>query len=338
MQSTHSLLNKLVALTHERDEHALELTLVQTIADLVNITDANNLKTLTLYQFADIEKTRLSARVPDQTQNNRAVTDALTQSVKQDILHCFNTGEAVTCQSNNDIYSKLYPLKNSTGQVIDVVGLLANHIDTPLDTSITLLLKIFQNFTALVQDNICDTLTGLLNRKTFDQKINKMIMQQTTAKREADKQTVCFVAIFDIDHFKRVNDTYGHLIGDEVLLMFAQLMQESFRESDSLFRFGGEEFVCLFECKNVDNIMPILERFKQRIANFKFPQVGTVTVSIGYTQIAPFDISSKLIDRADSALYYAKSHGRNRIDCCEKLIADGLLQEETNKDGDIELF
>lgn len=145
------------------------------------------------------------------------------------------------------------------------------------------------------------------------------------------------MAIFDIDHFKRVNDEFGHLIGDEVLLLFSQLMTQVFRSGDLIFRFGGEEFVTIFECSGHDDILNILNRFRTKLSQFNFPQIGKVTVSAGYTEISTYDLSSQLIDRSDLALYFAKNNGRNRVCCYEQLIADGSLQE-SKKEGEIELF
>jgi diguanylate cyclase (GGDEF)-like protein len=104
-----------------------------------------------------------------------------------------------------------------------------------------------------------------------------------------------------------------------------------------LFRFGGEEFVGVFECRNVDEMKMVLDRFRGKIEVFPFPQVGQVTISTGFTEISGFDVSSQIIDRADVALYYAKNHGRNQVSNYEELVEAGLLQE--NKiEGDIELF
>lgn len=202
-----------------------------------------------------------------------------------------------------------------------------------------MVLEIYQNFILLNNENECDTLTGLLNRKTFDFKINKILAHMHSgANRKEDKvEQKYFLAIFDIDHFKKINDQFGHLIGDEVLLMFSQLMRQSFREADPLFRFGGEEFVGFFECSSTYDIQNIFERFKQKVASFEFPQVGKVSVSAGFTEISTFDTSSQIIDRADTALYYAKNHGRNRVDSYELLIANGSLQDN-KKEGEIELF
>ena len=161
---------------------------------------------------------------------------------------------------------------------------------------------------------------------------------QEAAKLQSDNANqVHFLAIFDIDHFKRVNDEFGHLIGDEVLLLFSQLMTQTFRSSDPIFRFGGEEFVGVFECSSHDDIPNILNRFREKVGHFDFPQVGKVTVSAGYTEIFAYDLPSQLIDHSDLALYFAKNNGRNRICFYEQLIADGSLQEN-KKEGDIELF
>jgi diguanylate cyclase (GGDEF)-like protein len=230
-------------------------------------------------------------------------------------------------------------LKNNDGHTIAIIAIENLICDVQLQKTISMLLQIFQNFIVLINDNEHDTLTGLLNRKTFEIKINKVLQQmQSMSKRQNDKPNqLYFLALFDIDHFKRVNDEFGHLIGDEVLLIFSQLMTQNFRSSDPLFRFGGEEFVGIFECLNPPDIEIVLTRFKEKVSSFNFPQVGKITVSAGYTDISPFDVSTQLIDRADLALYYAKNHGRNRICHFEQLVSEGLIQEN-KKEGDIELF
>lgn len=123
----------------------------------------------------------------------------------------------------------------------------------------------------------------------------------------------------------------------EVLLMLSQLMTQTFRDTDLIFRFGGEEFLGVFECSSPADIGQILERFRKKVSRFEFPQVGKVTISSGYTMISADDGSSQMIDRADLALYYAKNNGRNHICQYEQLVADGSLQGN-KKEGVIELF
>jgi diguanylate cyclase (GGDEF)-like protein len=203
------------------------------------------------------------------------------------------------------------------------------------------ILAIYHNFMSLIHDNEHDTLTGLLNRKTFNLKINDIItslQSHSHVHSKANNESNAYLAIFDLDHFKRVNDTHGHLLGDEILLLFSQQMHKNFRDKDLLFRFGGEEFIGIFQCSDDDTITHILSRFRETIAQFNFPQVGQITASCGFTKIGAFDLSSNTIDRADLSLYHAKHNGRNQICQYEQLIASGALEEKKSSSGDIELF
>ncbi len=332
--STHFVLNKLITLTSERDDLALELLLAQALFDLILPANEGSNSSVVIYRVKDIKKQLFSNVVI-----GNGLEGGLSSHLKQALADCFNTGEYSAYVQEGEAHAALYPLRNSTGHTTAIIAIIAQICDTQLHETITMLLQIYQNFTGLINDNERDTLTGLLNRKTFEYKINKVLAHMhKTSKRMDDKPNqIHFLAIFDIDHFKRVNDEFGHLIGDEVLLLFSQLMTQTFRDKDLLFRFGGEEFVGVFECASVADIPRILNRFREKIGNFEFPQVGKVTVSSGSTQVTAYDASSQLIDRADTALYFAKNNGRNRSCHYEQLISDGALQEN-KKEGDVELF
>jgi diguanylate cyclase (GGDEF)-like protein len=142
----------------------------------------------------------------------------------------------------------------------------------------------------------------------------------------------------DIDKFKTINDRFGHLIGDEVLILMANLMRESFRVQDKLFRFGGEEFVALLRPAEFAHATATIERFRARVENFEFPQVGRVTISVGFTRIKLGDTPSIILDSADEALYWAKEHGRNQCHAHETLIAAGELQPPQPQTSELELF
>ena len=335
VKCVNSLLNNLVLLTNERDEIALESALVQTLTDVLTTIHGDKAKPAIIFYLKDEESQLLTAV----SAHGAVDTSTIPHELKLAIIDCYKSGEIGAHGPDDDAVTKLYTLKNMHGYVTGIIGIEDPLIDARLDDTICMLLKIYQNFTNLINDNESDTLTGLLNRKTFDQRITKILSKtQAVAKRKEDKKNQSyFLAIFDIDHFKRVNDEFGHLIGDEVLLMFSQLMQQSFRETDPLFRFGGEEFVGIFECTNPTDINMVLERFRQKVESFAFPQVGKITVSSGYTEILEFNTPSQIIDRADSALYFAKNNGRNRTCYYEELIRQGLL-EESDKQGDIEFF
>ena len=137
-----------------------------------------------------------------------------------------------------------------------------------------------------------------------------------------------WLAIIDIDHFKRINDRFGHLYGDEVLILLARNMKRLFRQRDKLFRFGGEEFVIVLDRTAEASAEIVLDRFRETIEKTHFPQVGKVTVNIGFVRLDKVDVSSAIIGRADQALYYAKQNGRNRVCFYEKLVAQGILVPE----------
>ncbi|SDK70206.1 diguanylate cyclase (GGDEF) domain-containing protein [Methylophilus rhizosphaerae] len=196
-------------------------------------------------------------------------------------------------------------------------------------------LEMFHHYANLIIENERDALTGLLNRKTFDECVSKILLNDY--RPEFKFPLHHFLAIFDIDFFKKVNDTYGHLIGDEVLLLFSHLMRETFRDGDLLFRFGGEEFVGVFSCADESDIVDLLERFRTILNAYIFPQVGRITMSVGFARMALNVLPNTVLERADEALYYAKEHGRDRICSYEELVEGGHLQDSMIE-GEIELF
>ena len=207
------------------------------------------------------------------------------------------------------------------------------------------LLGVYRNFFTVLNEAQHDQLTGLANRKTFDDLINKIHLQRPCStdpvaieRRLESTDASYWLGMADLDNFKRINDTWGHLYGDEVLLLTAQIMQSHFREHDQLFRFGGEEFVIILRAPDQEHAQQAFERFRLAIQQHAFPQVGQVTISIGVTQMDPHLFSATLLDHADKALYFAKDHGRNQVCFYQSLINDGMLTEAEIVTGDIELF
>ena len=131
--------------------------------------------------------------------------------------------------------------------------------------------------------------------------------------------------MLDIDHFKLINDSKGHLYGDEVLLLLAQLMNDSFRENDLLFRYGGEEFSMVLMDITPEQAQQTLERFREKIAAHNFPEIERVTVSIGYSRFDRTLSMDELINQADSALYYCKTTTRNAAHSYQELVEKGLI-------------
>jgi len=202
------------------------------------------------------------------------------------------------------------------------------------------LLQVYSNQTLMLSRSEIDPLTGLYNRQTFDERIRRVAQRAAERRRAADGKTaagICF-ALFDVDHFKQVNDEFGHLYGDEVLTLIARLMVQSFRHEDLLFRYGGEEFAVVLANAELEIAEAALERFRRKVESYAFPQIGHKTVSIGFTAFGIGQTVENVVMCADKALYYAKKHGRNQTRCYETLIAGGELQPVAQAEGEIELF
>ena len=209
------------------------------------------------------------------------------------------------------------------------------------DEILTRLLQIFSNQLYLLSRNELDGLTGLHNRQSFDERIKHLVIYTGRDERRVDPSVAVqpnSLAMLDIDHFKTVNDKYGHLYGDEVLVQFSRLMSHSFRYQDMMFRYGGEEFALVLIGMSPEVAVPALESFRVAMEAYRFPQIGRKTVSIGVAGIAPGEIVDTIINRADKALYHAKQNGRNQVCCYETLVADGKIAPVTVATGDIELF
>ncbi len=199
------------------------------------------------------------------------------------------------------------------------------------------LLKIYRNQITLLDYSERDSLTGLLNRKTFDEQFLKCLESGASSPTTGGNDTCWWLGVIDIDHFKRVNDTFGHLIGDEVLLLVARILRSAFRHNEHLYRFGGEEFVVLLRAEHEGEAKLAFEFFRQQLSSFSFPQVNTITASVGFTCLRTMDNASSAVDRADRAVYHAKDNGRNQVHAYEALLRRDVLNEVDNS-GAIELF
>ena len=160
----------------------------------------------------------------------------------------------------------------------------------------------------LMSELMIDPMTGLYNRRSFEDSLEKEIesVEQTGAKS--------YVTIFDIDHFKEVNDTYGHSNGDIVIKALCKMMKEKSKDMGLAFRYGGEEFVILFHDVELSKVMNVVEdiRTEFRCYYFHFMNKDGITCSCGVAEYIKGESSKAWFNRADSALYQAKESGRNR--------------------------
>ena len=160
----------------------------------------------------------------------------------------------------------------------------------------------------LEENAITDKLTGLYNRK----KLDEVMLNELDKSRRYGRYFG--VMMLDVDYFKDVNDTYGHQVGDSVLIEFTTLIKKNTRSSDVLIRWGGEEFIIISLEVDKKSIISLAENIRKKIEQSTFKTVGSKTASIGVTLNKSSDDINSIIKRSDQALYKAKNAGRNRVE------------------------
>jgi diguanylate cyclase (GGDEF)-like protein len=181
-----------------------------------------------------------------------------------------------------------------------------------LETLLAVLLYPLRNallYREAIQSAFIDALTEVKNRAAFDSNLKREI------ELSHRKATELSLIVFDIDHFKRVNDRYGHTVGDLALKNVAQTVEATIRASDALYRVGGEEFAVVLNGTDIKGAGLLAERIRQNIDALVFtqPRGLHVTLSLGIATLWPNDTPYSLFERADEALYQAKEGGRNRV-------------------------
>lgn len=340
------LVNRLANLTAIRDRDALDMALVSAISDLLQpetcaiyrvVGEVGNEHWLTSAQLAQGQLTPtfdaawssldLLPYLSDHPLRQKAVE---TQTVQH---------------SDGEPSVAVFPIATGVEGASVLEVRTASRMPPDSLRLVTGVLRLYLNFLSLLDYGERDSLTELLNRKTFDTAFLKASNEQRLAaevplgeRRATEASGSYWLVMIDIDHFKKVNDNYGHLIGDEVLLLLARLMRTHFRFHDQLYRFGGEEFVVLMRCNGEAEAFNVLERLRVTTEAHRFPQVGTITISVGFSEIMAGDTPSGAFERADQAVYYAKGHGRNQVCSYAALIAQGELAKHAENIGDMELF
>lgn len=176
-----------------------------------------------------------------------------------------------------------------------------------MDQYIVLLNKLNEKIEEVTRLSITDPLTGVFNRGKLNEELKREV------SRSLRYNSPLSLIMFDIDHFKSVNDTYGHDIGDIVLKEFTTRIYDDSRVTDIFGRWGGEEFLLILPETKLDGAIDQAERCRRSVEAEVFPTVGTVTCSIGVSYISPEDDVLSFTKRADLGLYQAKESGRNCV-------------------------
>jgi diguanylate cyclase (GGDEF)-like protein len=341
------VLKHVESITQHRDRSLLEAGVASALFELVKAKEVN------LYKVLNEGDTPLLEQV------THVGTDGLRFNSEFDEEHeptpvterpemeaCVNQVQIILRHDEaNGLYVHCFPISLERG-VLGVLEVICTRalVDDDLGTAEGFL-GLYRNYLNLLDYSERDTLTGLRNRKTFDENIGKILgniarlgSDGSGQRRRPRDGYQHWLAVVDVDHFKRINDQFGHLYGDEVLLLLARIMRQSFRQQDKLFRFGGEEFVIVLRAASEKEVRSALERFRRAIEAYDFPQIGQVTASIGFTMIKADDTIPEIVGRADEALYVAKESGRNQLANYEQLLAEGRVSVREQPGGDIEFF
>lgn len=276
-------------------------TVVEQIEDAVMITDINGIITYAneaLCRHTGYAREELLGNKPGKFKSAHH-TNAFYEGLWKTILSGKSFRKTlVNKKKNGDLFYEdktITPLK-------DDKGIIVGFVSTGKDVTREMLMhqKIERMATM-------DQLTGIYNRHKFKE---LFALEKERSKRFAQPLSLILI---DIDHFKLVNDTYGHDIGDEVLEFLVKIVQDAIRKIDIFARWGGEEFLILSPGTDLENIQILAEKLRLVVAEADFPEVFHITISQGVSVLGEKDDFSDFFKRADRGLYYAKENGRNQV-------------------------
>jgi diguanylate cyclase (GGDEF)-like protein len=336
----NALLKHLVEITCHRDHMLLDASVISALHELVGAQQA---RVLDVFKLHDELLLRPRAWVKDgkvvSVERGAVEPASLPMSDFPALVECIEQRKdravEIASDGNHILWLPIWS-NDKVGTCLEVSSPTAYLSETLL--VIEGVLSVYRNYQNLIDYSERDSLTGLYNRKTFDDQFSRIVAvvvphenidPKDDRRHDADIEAQ-WLAVVDIDHFKMVNDTFGHLYGDEVLILIANLLRSSFRAQDRIFRFGGEEFVILLRATTFENAVSIFDRFRSNVEEYNFPQVGRVTVSLGFVSINPGETPVVILGHADQALYHAKTNGRNQICHYDELVRTGLLHSEVS--------
>jgi diguanylate cyclase (GGDEF)-like protein len=338
--NVNRLFDRLVDLTAIRDLELLEFSLLRTLHQYLSPLD---LRIIRVNSDIEIKGEIVFGAERCIVKNEEAELD---EEIKNILIKIEKTDSSEYTYENTSGFRSIYKIHKTHTTILYLMVLNHDRVTRENRHLLIGLLEIFRNYVGLLGENITDSLTGLLNRKSFDRTIDKIydlvpdedIEPVSDDERREASDSLYWLVMLDIDHFKKINDRFGHLYGDDVLILLAKIIKNCFRDDDLIFRFGGEEFVLIIKCANATGAKQALKRLLENVSSYLFPQVGTVTISAGAVCFKKNIFSATLLDYADQALYFSKRNGRNQVSFFEEMIEKGLTKEQEIKSGGVDLF
>jgi diguanylate cyclase len=239
------------------------------------------------------------------------LTDALGMSANYDASLTGASEKLTSAKNREQIKAVVETLVQSTREMRDTNKALEER----LMLSKNEISNLQQSLEAIRAESLTDPLTGLGNRKYFDRMID-MAVQNALANNEP-----LSLLMFDIDHFKSFNDSYGHLTGDQVLRLVGMSLKQTIKGQDITARYGGEEFAVVLPNTALRQALTVADHIRRAVMAKELKKkstgeiLGRVTISVGVSMLKAGDDTDALIERADGCLYAAKRNGRNRVIC-----------------------
>lgn len=356
-----TLTEHIIKLTDHRDRELLELTLSKALIDLLRIDRVVVARVVSEEGVKRwLEVATLDARGGGKVSDPMRVDFGTLRVLEDD-------RERLRCVQERDVIERAWA--GEDGPRITYVPLFADsrnddrgvveiHSGGTLSQGqrevVNDIVHVFRNMYNLLAYSDRDALTGLLNRKSLDDTFYSAVLEEMdhgieseTRVLEADVLPVSerrhrvppnyWLGTITVDNFGAISDKCGHLIAEEVLLLVARIMNNTFRTYDRIYRFGGDQFAVLMHCPDEALVLAAFERFRVNMEKFNFPQVGRVTACAGFTRVTAVDSPSTTLERADRAVDYAQRKGRNQVHSHDELVRKGLFGD-VPKIGAVDLF
>jgi diguanylate cyclase (GGDEF)-like protein len=355
-----TLIEHIVKLTDHRDRDLLELTLSKALLDLLpiqRIVIARVVAEEGEKRWLDVARldARGGGKVVDPLRVDFSTLPRLDDA--RDRMKCLEQRETVEIAWAGEDGPRISMLPLFSDSRKDDAGVIEVHSDAPLGRdqlqTIEQLRRIYRNMYSLLEYSDRDALSGLLNRKSLDDAFYSAVLEELDGmtgeapmtgkpmgmshERRHRVPANYWLGSAIIDNFALINDKHGHLIAEEVLLLVARVMNNTFRTYDRIYRFGGEHFGVLMHCPDEALVLAAFERFRANVEKFNFPQVGRVTVSCGFTSVMADDSPSSALEKTERAVDFAQRSGRNKVCSHLGLVRRGFFGTVA-KSGGVDLF
>ncbi len=355
-----TLIEYIIKLTDHRDRDLLELTLSKALLAVLPIQRI----VIARVMSEEGEKRWLEVARLDAKGGGKLVDPMHVDF--QTLAHLDDAPDRLKCLQQRDVVEiawagengpriNLLPLFSDSRK--DDEGVIEVHSETALTPEqlrvVEQLRRVYRNMYSLLEYSDRDALTGLLNRKSLDDAFYSAVLEELDGLTGIPKLSAVpsglsqdrrhrvpvnyWLGSAVVDNFALINDAHGHLMAEEVLLLVARIMNNTFRTYDRIYRFGGEHFGVLMHCPDEALVLAAFERFRANVEKFNFPQVGRVTVSSGFTSVLADDSPSSALEKTERAVDFAQRSGRNRVCSHVGLVRRGFFGG-VPRVGEVDIF